>query len=536
MFIYHVIIIDMPPKKVTLTDAQKHALCVYARDNKKTRTQYIDWIEEQWGVRVDESTISRILKTKEKRLNIEVLNPDKKRHKPVTFPHVEQAIKEFVLNYQHRTILSDAIIVEKAKLIADGLGVPQGALLFSAGWLHKFKERNGIHQQKLHGEAASADLAAIINNLPLLKDKCAGYTLERIYNMDETGLFYRLEPDRSLATRRLAGRKADKERLSIALCTNADGSHKLNPLVIGKYAKPRCFKNINTSNMPVTYRSNNKAWMITNLFQEWLQEFDHQVGRKYHGQRVLLLLDNCSSHKMGGLDLQYVDVLFLPPNTTSKIQPMDAGIIVSFKRHYRRFHIHWMIEQVEGGLRAQDLKMNVLQAIQYIIQGWSEVDAETIRNCWRHTDILPATFNADIRNLSESSCQTADLILDDLAKYLEKLRLPDPMPLDDFLTIPEEDVVYEVLEDDKIVEELVYMFGMADGDSADPDEVDDSSETPIVSASAASKGLETAYQFLLQQDDAGEQIKLLAKIEKFIREKKMSWMRQATIDQFFIFQ
>jgi hypothetical protein len=78
--------------------------------------------------------------------------------------------------------------------------------------------------------------------------------------------------------------------------------------------------------MPMTYCNNSKAWMITSLFQEWVQEFDHQVDLKHHGQRVLLLLDNYSSHKLNGLTLRYTDVHFLPPNTTSKIQPMDARV------------------------------------------------------------------------------------------------------------------------------------------------------------------------------------------------------------------
>ena len=87
--------------------------------------------------------------------------------------------------------------------------------------------------------------------------------------------FFSLEPDRTLATRRLSGHKKNKERLSIALCANSDGSHKLTPLVIGKYAKPRCFKHVNISNLPMTYQSNGKAWMLTTLFQEWLQKFDY---------------------------------------------------------------------------------------------------------------------------------------------------------------------------------------------------------------------------------------------------------------------
>src|SRR5438067_245371 len=73
--------------------------------------------------------------------------------------------------------------------------------------------------------------------------------------------------------------------------------------------------------------------------EKWLQEFDYQVGQKHGRERVLLLLDNCSSHKTENLTLSYVDVYFLPPNTTSKLQPMDAGIIMAFKKHYRHYHI-----------------------------------------------------------------------------------------------------------------------------------------------------------------------------------------------------
>ncbi|CAG8697505.1 26913_t:CDS:1, partial [Racocetra persica] len=51
---------------------------------------------------------------------------------------------------------------------------------------------------------------------------------------------------------------------------------------------------------------------------------------------------------------------------------MDAGIIMSFKRNYHRYHIQWMLKQVEDGMDTQDLKMDILQAIKYIIQGWNE--------------------------------------------------------------------------------------------------------------------------------------------------------------------
>jgi hypothetical protein len=70
------------------------------------------------------------------------------------------------------------------------LEISENKLQFSNSWLQGFKKRNEIHQQKLQREAASADQAAILEVLPILREKYANYPLERIYNMDKTGLFY----------------------------------------------------------------------------------------------------------------------------------------------------------------------------------------------------------------------------------------------------------------------------------------------------------------------------------------------------------
>ena len=305
---------------------------------------------------------------------------------------------------------------------------------FSSGWLHKFKERNGIRLHKLHGEASSVNQDVVIESRLSLQEKMSSYPAERIYNMDETGLFYRLEPDTSLATLRLSGRKKDKERLSIALCTNADGSHKLKPLVIGKYAKPRCFKNVNLSNLGITYRNNKRAWMSATLFQEWLHDFNFKVSRKYGNQPVLLLLDNCPSHITEGLTLSNTEVLFLPPNTTSTLQPMDAGVIMSFKRHYRRYHIRWMLEQIEGGKDASDLKMDVLQAVRYIVRAWDEVTPEVISNCWKSTKILPNNVVSD--NDYGDEDESNNNLLAELSDSIKKFNFPTVISVNEYLSFP----------------------------------------------------------------------------------------------------
>ena len=70
-------------------------------------------------------------------------------------------------------------------------------------------------------------MEALSARLPEIRKTLDEYALNDIYNMDETGLFYRMQANISLATRQLEGRKQNKEQITIAICCNADGSDKL---------------------------------------------------------------------------------------------------------------------------------------------------------------------------------------------------------------------------------------------------------------------------------------------------------------------
>ncbi|CAJ0846342.1 8639_t:CDS:1, partial [Entrophospora sp. SA101] len=119
----------------------------------------------------------------------------------------------------------------------------------------------------------------------------------------------------------------DKERITILFCCNASGKNKNKPLVIGKSQKPRCFNHINIETLPVKYSNSTNAWMTMELWNDWLKWFDSQLKKK-----SILLIDNCPAHTDGShLGLKNLHVIYLPPNTTSHIQPCDAGIIHNFK-------------------------------------------------------------------------------------------------------------------------------------------------------------------------------------------------------------
>ena len=90
----------------------------------------------------------------------------------------------------------------------------------------------------------------------------------------------------------MEGRKTNKERITIAVCTNADGSHKLPLLVINKSLNPHCLKGVRRDQMGCMYFANKKAWMAQGVFKTWLLDFD----RRMEGRTGVLILDDCSAH------------------------------------------------------------------------------------------------------------------------------------------------------------------------------------------------------------------------------------------------
>ena len=142
-----------------------------------------------------------------------------------------------------------------------------------------------------------------------------------------------------------------------------------------------------------------------------------------------------------------------------------------------------------------------------------------------HTKILPNTNRMEID-------LTDDPTTDDLCEMINELHLSDPMQVNEFLFIPEEDVVYDLPDDDQLIREIAETF-KEDIDEVNAEEMDDSTEVTIVSASSALKSLENVRLFLLQQEDTSEQIKLVNSLERFVNGRKSSQMKQTTINQYF---
>ena len=130
----------------------------------------------------------------------------------------------------------------------------------------------------------------------LLMQQSRSYSLDDIFNADETGLYYKMMPNKALLRKGEStfGFKTSKDRLTILLITNSTGSYKSKPVVIGKFKKPRCLKCVNPLNLLVNYVSGPYTWINNDLFSNFLIKFDSEMRKNnFH---VLLYLDNASPH------------------------------------------------------------------------------------------------------------------------------------------------------------------------------------------------------------------------------------------------
>ncbi|KAK3891446.1 hypothetical protein Pcinc_004667 [Petrolisthes cinctipes] len=293
------------------------------------------------------------------------------------------------------------------KMAAERFGNNIGLHGFKAseGWLYRFKLRHGLSNKKMYGETLDANEDIIDGYCKEVKEliQREGLLLEQLYNFDETGLYYRSIPENTLASEKeksVPGRKLCKARVSLMCGANALGSHRLKPIIVGKAKQPRCLRGMMDS-LPLHYDNSLKAWFNVKVFKNWffkqavpeIVRFQMEVMKVSRDRvRALIFLDNAPAHPAASelvAEHGRIRVKFLPPNTTSLIQPMDQGIIVAFKRLYRRRFLEEVMVVVDeedrnvGQLTLQNLKSYNLRSVIYnISRAWNDVSSSTLANGW----------------------------------------------------------------------------------------------------------------------------------------------------------
>lgn len=168
-------------------------------------------------------------------------NSNKKRNLRDEFSQqLDQQVYEWFVAQRSKNIpISGPLLQEQARQICLQLGGPNATdFKASNGWLEKFRIRHGIQYRLICGESAAVDPVTVDDwkqRLPSIIDE---YSPNDVYNADETGLFFKALPNRSLVMAKdtCKGGKRSKERFTVLLCTNMTGTDKLQPFLIGKFS------------------------------------------------------------------------------------------------------------------------------------------------------------------------------------------------------------------------------------------------------------------------------------------------------------
>lgn len=226
------------------------------------------------------------------------------------------------------------------------------------------------------------------------------YKPRDIFSASEAALFYNLLPDRSLVLKGEEGHKWTwmKERLTLLVAANMDGSEKLPLQVIGQMKDPKSIYEIEA--LPMPYEANESAMMTSGIFELWVRRLEERY--RSLNRNIIIILDSCPAHPNLS-DLANVRLAFLPQDTASKYQPVEQGVIQKIKALYRRFVLERLIDYNERG---REYEITILEAMELLQDAWKDIRSDFIISCFKSAGIEPLKNSDSARSISGEDEQT----------------------------------------------------------------------------------------------------------------------------------
>ena len=87
----------------------------------------------------------------------------------------------------------------------------------------------------------------------------------------------------------------------------------------------------------------------------------------------------------------------LPKDTTSKTQPLDAGIIAYWKVKYKKRLLRYVCGQIDWSCTASEIvkSVNLLLSIEWGREAWDEVSTDTIQIYFKKTGLFPVEVDIE---------------------------------------------------------------------------------------------------------------------------------------------
>ena len=218
--------------------------------------------------------------------------------------------------------------------------------------------------------------------------------------------------------------------------------------------------------------------MTSYFFEEELRQWDSDLLKQK--RKIVLLVDNCTAHP-NLENLKSIKLVFLPPNATSVLQPLDQGVIRSLKSHYRKQLLMRILESYEKHNEGVDISL--LEAVILLEKSWRQVTSATIRNCFRHAGLSKdASLEGDGATVEEEDDDDENL---PIAAWLEKhgVNIFQREATEQFESFDDDVCTSGAPSDDEIVSEVLQKSNGPSENDTEDDAEEGASEivTPSIS-------------------------------------------------------
>lgn len=526
------------------TIKQKIDICLKSESNPEmTQADLADWAKIQYRSEKapSQTTISRILSSKNDLIASKETDFQLVRRRKQSNPLLRRILTEWITQAIWENIpITTPIIQLTANSIWTRLpnSEKDGNGVFNHKWCNHFVKRLNIN---LHGDNNAIlsnpgqhklnkvwkideklDLKDYLNHL-IEKEN---YRPQDIFTIDEFKLFYSLPLDQifdvsSVDNGLKQSSFTTENSLTIMLGCNIDGSEKLTPLVVGKYDKfdisqssHNNFKNLSSNNISkhnlmnkitesyqIFYKSNINKWITSSMFQNYLLALEHKLSNASPNRKIVIILDDSSSHRIINLQFKNIKLCYLKNNTNHKnpfssmyngdkfdYLPMSFGIVEEFKILYRLQQYLEMINiqrihhkkefknndsnhflkansitlnnfktMVNGSnsdsvLSESDYQIPLIKVIEWVKRSWDSISKEKIFMSWKKTHLLnlnenwpssdPVIANAANKSLLPLNSITSNYnnykSYDKLVEIMKYLNVVIPWNVDDLLGLVNE--------------------------------------------------------------------------------------------------
>ena len=244
-------------------------------------------------------------------------------------------------------------------------------------WLSRWIHRYGIKLKSIHGESAECDVVRKREWLNgIFSDITRRYNPKDIFNADEAGLFIEQITRKSYchAGEKPQGGKIGKRRVTILLAASMVGE-KFRCVIISSQQYPTAVMQYDIR--PYDYFAQQNQWMDLTTFEAILDLWNGRL--KISGRKIALIVDGATVHRTEKT-YSNISLFFLPPSQTAILQPLDQGVIRSFKSIYRTLLFDFTVEKrMKGGKGS----FRLTTFIRMICRAWARVKTDTICNCFR---------------------------------------------------------------------------------------------------------------------------------------------------------